>query len=213
MVRTRDLATGGIVTLIAAAGVVYAPRLPEELAVHFDTAGEPNSYMAKDVFLVGSVLFAAGFAALFAVLPRVDPLGENFAEFQDVYDGFVVVLLALLAYIYGLVLAYNLGFEFGMLEATAPAMAVLYVLLGLLLWRAEQNWFVGVRTPWTLSDERVWDQTHRHTAPLFVVAGVVALGAVSFSDYAMVLLVGPVTLIALWSVLYSFILYRGLDHA
>jgi len=213
MVRTRDLATGGIVALMALASALYAPRLPAEMAVNFDAAGEPNNYMSKEVFLAGSVVLAAGIAALLAVLPRVDPLGENFAEFQGVYDGFVVATLGFLAYIDGLVVAYNLGFEFDMLGATGPAVGVLYLLLALLTRRAEQNWFVGIRTPWTLSDERVWDRTHEHAAPLFALAGVLAFGTVVFPEYAIVLLVAPVTAVSLWAVVYSFVLYRRLDHA
>ena len=213
MVHSRDLATGGIVALIALTGAFYAPRLPEEVAIHFDAAGEPDNFASKRVFLVGNVALSAGIAALFAVLPRIDPLGENFAGFQGVYDGFAVGTLAFLAYIYGLVVAYNLGFEFDMLRATAPAIAGLYLLLAVLLQRAEQNWFVGIRTPWTLSDERVWDRTHEHAAPLFALAGVLAFGAVVFPEYALVLLVGPVTAIALAATVYSFILYRRLDHA
>jgi len=213
MVRTRDLVSGVIVALMALASAFYAPELPGEMAIHFDAAGEPDNYMQKEVVLAGSVGFAAGIAALFAVLPRIDPLGENFAEFQTAYDGFAVVTIAFLAYIHGLVLAYNLGVEFGMLQATIPATAVLYLLLAVLLWRAEQNWFVGIRTPWTLSDERVWNRTHRHTAPLFAIAGLLALGGVLFPEYATLLLTVPVLVVALWSTLYSFLLYQRLDRA
>lgn len=212
-VRTRDVTTGSIVALIALASAVYAPRLPAEMAVNFDAAGEPNNYMSREVFLAGSVLLAGLIAVTFAVLPRIDPLGENVAAFQGIYDGFAVATLCFLAYVDGLVVAYNLGFEFGMVQAIAPAMGVLYLLLALLLWRAEQNWFVGIRTPWTLSDERVWDRTHRHTAPLFAVAGVLAFGGVVVPEYAFVLMVGPVTAVSLWAVLYSFVIYRRLDHA
>jgi uncharacterized membrane protein len=212
MVRTRDLATSGIVVLIALASAFYAPRLPEAMAINFNAAGEPNNFVQKELALIGSVLLAGGLAVLFALLPRVDPLGENFDEFQTAYDGFAVATLGFLTYIDGLVLAYNLGFEFGMMEAIAPAVGALYLLLALLLRRAEQNWFVGIRTPWTLSDERVWDRTHRHTAPLFVVAAVLALGAAVFPEFATVFLGVPVVVIAIGSTLYSFVLYRRFDH-
>jgi uncharacterized membrane protein len=213
MVRTRDVATGSIVALIALASAVYTPRLPAEIAVNFDAAGEPNSYMSKEFFLAGNVLLAGLIAVTFAVLPRIDPLQENFAAFQRTYDGVAVATLCFLAYIDGLVVAYNLGFEFGLMQATAPATGVLYLLLALLLRRAEQNWFAGIRTPWTLSDERVWDRTHRHTAPLFVVAGILAFGGVVLPEYAFVLMIGPVTAVSLWAVVYSFVIYRHLDHA
>jgi len=213
MVRTRDLATGGIVAALALLSAVYASKLPAELAVHFDSAGEPNSYMQAETFLVGSLSLAGGLAVLFAVLPRIDPLGENFDEFRTAYDGFAVATLAFVGYIHGLIIAYNLGYEFGMIQATVPATAALYLLLGLLMWRSEQNWFVGVRTPWTLSDERVWNRTHRHTAPLFVVAGVITLGGLVVPEHAVLLMTVPVLVVSLGSVLYSFVLYQRLDPA
>jgi uncharacterized membrane protein len=213
MVRTRDLATGGIVALIALVSVLSVPRLPEELAIHFDAAGEPDDYMQLEVALAGSVLLTGGIAVMFAVLPRIDPLGENFAEFQQIYDWFAVGMVAFMAYIHGLLLAYNLGIEFGMMQATAPAISALYLLVAVVLRRAEQNWFVGIRTPWTLSDERVWNRTHERTAPLFVVAAVFALGAAVIPEYATVLLVGPAAAIALVSTVYSFVVYQRLDHA
>jgi uncharacterized membrane protein len=213
MVRARDLVTGGIVAALALLSVLALPELPSELAVNFDSSGEPNNFMQAETFLAGSVLLAAGIAVLFAVLPRIDPLGENFAEFQQVYDGFAVATLAFVGYIHGLVIAHNLGVEFGIVQATVPAVAALYLLLGILMWRAEQNWFVGVRTPWTLSDERVWNQTHRHTAPLFVVAGLVTLAGVLVPEYAVWLMSVPILVVSLGAVLYSFVLYQRLNPA
>lgn len=212
MVRARDVITGSIVALVALLSAIYAPRLPGELAVHFDAAGEPDNFLSKEFFLAGYVLLAVGVAALFAGLPHIDPLGENFEEFQAVYDATAVVTVGFIAYIYGLVLAYNSGFEFGMIQATAPATGVFYLLLGLLVHRAEQNWFVGIQTPWTLSDERVWDRTHEHAAPLFAVAGILSFGAVLFPAYALFLLTGPITAVSLWSIVYSFVIYRRVDH-
>jgi len=98
-------------------------------------------------------------------------------------------------------------------RATVPATAALYLLLAVLLWRAERNWFVGIRTPWTLSDERVWNRTHRHVAPLFALAAVLAIGGLLFPDYAIPLLTVPVLVVSLWSMLYSFLLFRRLDRA
>lgn len=208
MVRTRDMATGGIVAALALLGIVSLPELPAEMAVHFDSSGQPDNYVQAETFLAGSVLFAAGLAALFAVLPRLDPLGENIAEFQTVYDGFVVATLGFVGYVYGLILAYNLGVEFDMIQATVPAVAALYLLLAVLMRRVEQNWFVGIRTPWTLSDEQVWDRTHDRAGPLFKLAGALALGGAVLPQYAMVFLVGPVSLVAISTTAYSYILYR-----
>lgn len=212
MTRTRDLAAGGIVAVTALASVLLAPELPAEMAIHFDASGQPDNYMAKHLALAGIPLLAAGLVVLFALLPRIDPLGQNVEQFKTAYDIFAVGMIGFLAYVQALVLAYNLGIEFGMTEALAPAMGALYLLVAVLLDRAEQNWFVGIRNPWTLSDERVWKRTHEYTAPLFAVAGVLALGAVVMPEYATVFFAGPVLAIALGSTLYSFVLYQRLDH-
>lgn len=213
MVRTRDLLNGVLVVGIAVTSALLLPDLPDEMAIHFDAAGEPNNYAQAETYLAGSVLLGAGLAALFAALPRIDPLGENIGEFQASYDAVAVGTLAFYAYIHGLVVATNLGVAFDILGATVPAMAGLYLLVAVLLWRAEQNWFVGIRTPWTLSDERVWDRTHRRTAPLFALAGLLTLGALVFPAYSMFFLVAPITVVALGSVVYSFVLYRRLETA
>jgi uncharacterized membrane protein len=146
-------------------------------------------------------------------VPRIDPLGDNIAEFQTTYDTVAVGTLGFHAYVHGMVIASNLGFEFDVIQATIPAVTGLYLLLAVLMWRAEQNWFVGIRTPWTLSNERVWDKTHRHTAPLFAAAAVLSLGGVVFPAYGVFFLTGPITVVALGSVVYSFVLYQRLDRS
>lgn len=213
MVRPRDLVTTGIVLGLALVSALLLPDLPEEMAVNFDTAGEPNNFAQAETFLGGSVLLGAGIAAMFAVVPRIDPLGDNIAAFQTTYDAVAVATLVFHAYVHGMVIASNLGFEFDVVQATTPAVAGLYLLLAVLLRRAEQNWFVGIRTPWTLSDERVWEKTHRHTAPLFAAAAVLSLGGVVFPEYGVFFLAAPVTVVSLGSVLYSFVVYERLDRS
>jgi uncharacterized membrane protein len=211
--KTRDIVTGGLVVLLALVSLLTAPELSEEMAINFDAAGEPNNYAQTETFLAGSVLLAGAIAVMFALVPRVDPLAENITSFQATYDGVAVGTLVFFAYIHCLVLASNLGVEFNTVQVTAPAVAGLYLLLAILLWRAEQNWFVGIRTPWTLSNERVWNQTHRHTAPLFIVAAVLSLGSVLFPEFGVLLLTVPVTVVAFGSMLYSFVLYERLDQS
>lgn len=199
--------------LAAAASALAGPDLPAELAVHFDATGSPDRYFDRPLALAFGPALAAGLVALFAALPWIDPLGENVAEFQRAYDAVAVGTVGLVAYVHGLVLAYNLGVAFDVTVALAPALAVLYYLLGHLLGRAERNWFVGIRTPWTLSDGRVWDRTHDRVAVLFKAAGVLALGAVVAPSLALYWLVVPVLLASAAGVAYSFVSYRRLNPA
>lgn len=116
--------------------------------------------------------------------------------------------MAFVAYVHGLTLAWNLGYEVPMNVAVVPAVAVLYVGIGSLVERAEQNWTIGVRTPWTLSDETVWKATHRHAAVAFKVAGIVAFAGLAFPEQAILFVLAPVLLAASYTVGYSFLSYR-----
>ncbi len=74
--------------------------------------------------------------------------------------------------------------------------------------KARQNWFIGVRTPWTLSSEVVWDKTNRLAGKLFKGAGVLAALGVIFPEYAILLILVPVILAAIYPVIYSYREYQ-----
>jgi uncharacterized membrane protein len=213
MLSRRDIAGGAIVLLTAVASVLAAPDLPGEMAIHFDASGSPDRYTDRSLALAFGPLVGLALVVLFAALPRIDPLGENVAEFRDAYDAVAVTSVALIAYVHGLMIAYNMDLAVNVTVAIAPAIAVLYYVVGVLLDRAERNWFVGLRTPWTLSDERVWNRTHDRVAPLFKVAGVAALGALLDPSLAVYWLVAPVLVASLAGVVYSFVCYRRLNPA
>jgi uncharacterized membrane protein len=206
--RKRTVAGLVFVAVAAVASVLAAPELPEEVATHWNAAGEPDGSMATSLVLVGGPALVFGVVALFEIVPRIDPLGKNIGEFQTAYDALAMLTAGFLAYVYGAVLAWNLGYEFEMLQALAPAVAVLYVAVGFLLERAERNWFVGVRTPWTLSSEEVWRHTHDRAGTLFKLAGPVALAGAAVPEYAVYLIAGSAAAIAAYTTVYSYVDYR-----
>jgi uncharacterized membrane protein len=200
-----------MVLLTAAVGVFVAPSLPEQVTTNWGSGGTPDGTLPKSYLLVGGPGLVLAIVALFELIPRIDPLRENIAAFEAAYDAVAVLVAGYLAYTYGVVLAWNLGYEFEIGQALAPAIAVLFVGIGFLLERAERNWFVGVRTPWTLSSEAVWRHTHDLAATLFKLAGVVALGGLVFPEYFVYLVAGPAAGIALFATAYSYVDYRRLD--
>jgi uncharacterized membrane protein len=203
----------GIVLLSAIASLVVYPDLPQQMAIHFDSAGQPDDYLSKSLAVSLLPVLAVGITALFAFIPRLDPLGENFAAFQRYYDLVAVVTVGILAYVHGLVLAYNLGSAFQMQQVLAPMLAVVGVTFGYVIENAEQNWFVGIRTPWTLSSEEVWKRTNERSGILFKLAGVGALLAIPFPEYFVYVAIAPLALAALIPTVYSYVLYRRLETA
>lgn len=197
-----------LVALAAVASILAYPEMPAQMATHWNGAGEPDGYMAKNVALALFPSLALGMLGLLTFVPKLDPLGENVAQFREQYDQFVVLLVAFLAYVHLLVLAWNLGYRFEMIQGLAPALGALFYFVGTLLAHAEQNWFVGIRTPWTLSNEEVWNHTHERAAPLFKLAGIVAVLGALVPEYALLLVVAPAVAIALYTTVYSYVEYR-----
>jgi len=206
--RTANRLGLGLVALSFVVGALFYPFVPERIVTHWGAGGQPNGTMSKlwGLFLLPVV--SALLLALFNGLPAVDPLGNNVERFRGTYDEFVVLLLGFLLYLQLLLGLWNVGVRFQFVQALAPAYGALLYYAGVLMEHAERNWFVGIRTPWTLSNEEVWRKTHDRSATLFKLAGAVALLGVFVPGYALVLLVVPVLLAAGYAVVYSYVEYQ-----
>jgi len=196
--------SGGILLLLFAVSAILLPYLPEMLASHWDMHGVADGYMPKLWALFLVPVIALGLALLLMLLPRIDPLRKNIEEFRPTYEWFVAGFLAFFLYLHLLTLAWNLGFRFSMMQVLCPAIAALYFGCGVLIGRAKRNWFIGIRTPWTLSSERVWADTHRRGALLFKMCGFLALGGVFIPDLAILFLLVPVLAASVYLLVFSY---------
>lgn len=191
--------------------IVTAPDLPDQLVTHWSAAGEPNGTMAKTTALAFIPILSTVLLVLFAGLPRIGPLRENIESFRPVYDWFVVVFTAFMATLHGGILAFNLGYEFDFTLFVLAAVALLFYYAGILLSQAKRNWFIGIRTPWTLSSDEVWDRTNHLGSRLFKLTAVVALLGLLFGEYAVYFLIVPTLLTAGITVVYSYYLYAQIE--
>jgi uncharacterized membrane protein len=198
-----------ILVLATLAGLLLWNRLPDPMASHWGMDDQANGTMSKfwGVFLMP--IIAAGISLLFLVIPSIDPLKANIAKFRETFNTFIVLMIVFMVYIYGLTLAWNLGYTgFRMSTALLPAMGLLFILVGFLIEKAKRNFFIGIRTPWTLSSDTVWDETHRVGGQLFKISGVLALIGAFIPTYAFWFLFIPLIGSTLFTVVYSYVLYR-----
>ena len=206
--RSRTL--GYWVTLVAAAvSLVLYPKLPARVVIHFNAAGQPHGHGSRldPALLLPLVLL--GLRLLFEWLPRIDPRRENYAKFGDTYWLLVNALLLFLGTVHVALLAYALGVPVRIDRVVAVGLGLLFVVLGSYLSRVEPNWFVGIRTPWTLSSERVWERTHHAGGRIFVAGGVLCVLTVFVpAPLALPVLVGVTIVIALIPVALSYVLWR-----
>ncbi len=197
------------ITILAfSVGAYFYPQLPEKVASHWNAQGQVDGYMSKfwGIFLMPLVM--VGLALLLVFIPKIDPLKENIAKFRKYFNGFVVVITLFFFYIYLLTILFNLGIRFNMTRLLIPVIGLLFYYMGILVENAKRNWFIGIRTPWTLSSDRVWDKTHKIGGKLFKIAGVVAFFGILLPSLAIYFILIPVLSVVVYTIVYSYFEYQ-----
>lgn len=211
--RTTHLIVAALTLALVAAGLLLAPKLPATVVSHWNFQGVPDGTMPREAMLVTFPALIAGLYLLIVVLIGILPLRENVAAFRPQLNLFLVALSIFLAYVAALSLAWNLGVRFSFSLLILPAMAALFYMIGDVLGRAKRNWLFGIRTPWTLSSDRVWDETHRFGGWVFKACSLLTLGAAFLGDSGWPLLLIPILVGSLGTVAYSYFAWRRAARA
>lgn len=200
--------------LLASAGatlfaVVSWPRLPEAVASHWDIHGAVNGTMSRFWLVLMMPLLAVALAGIFTIAPKIDPKRRNFPLHAGAYWLVANAVLCFLALMHVLVIGYNLGWPIQLQEAMMPGIGILFIIIGSVLTRVRPNWIFGIRTPWTLSSEVSWRETHRIGGYGFVAAGVAVVIASIVSPakaiYVLMIGLGSATLLA---VVWSYVAWK-----
>ncbi len=186
------------------------PSLLDRVPTHWNWKGEVDGWSSKPFgafFLPG---MTAGLWLLFLALPWLSPRGFKIEPFRATYNILVVMVLALMAYIHFVALQAALQPNMDMARALIGGIFALFGGIGVLLGRVKRNFWVGVRTPWTLASDAVWDSTHRLAARLYSLTGFGCALAVFAGVPTAVCFVMFITLIFV-PVVYSLVLYKRLE--
>jgi uncharacterized membrane protein len=199
-----------ILAALVATAAVY-PQLPERVATHWGIDNRPNGYSPKwALFLIGPGLMML-LLVLFRFLPWLSPKQWEVDSFRTTYLQVMLIVIALMGYLYGATLWAGMTGSANVGRAIVGGVCLLLALLGNLLGKVRRNFYIGVRTPWTLANERVWNATHRFAAKTFVVGGLtgLALTLVGFQGWPVlaVLLAAPLIPAA-----YSLFFYKQLER-
>ena len=191
------------------AGITAYPLLPDQVPIHWNLQGEADGFGSRWLGAFGLPLVNLGLYIFLRVLPLVDPRRENYTYFIRFYSRFILVFMAAMTIFYLAALWAGLGKTMDIGWTVLGTIAVLFIFMGNSMGKVRPNYFVGIRTPWTLANERVWQKTHRWSGRLFVITGVLPLLAMLFSrEAAMYALIGAALISAAGSVIYSYIVFR-----
>jgi len=211
--RKSTLAVLLIILVCFFLGIAFYPQMPDEMASSWDIKGNVKGYLPKfwGLFLVPIISFCI-LLLLFILLPKIDPLKANIEKFRKYFDTFIVVIAVFFFYIYLLTILWNLGYNFDVGRAMIPALGILFYYCGVLVENAKRNWFIGIRTPWTLSNEEVWEKTHKLGGKLYKIIGLIAFLGVIFPSYALLIILIPVISATIYITIYSFFEYKKLAN-
>lgn len=190
--------------------VILYPRLPAVMATHWNFQGTPDGYSPKYVAAFMGLLLPLGFYFLLNALPYLDPKKkEAYDKFQGTYSLIKNYLILFFLLMHWLVILSALGYPIQISVFVPGAVGLLLILFGNHLGQIKPNYFVGIKTPWTLASEEVWHKTHRLAAPLWVVGGIVCFISVFLPKSLMGwVFFGSILVVALYPVIYSYWLYK-----
>lgn len=198
-----------VIASFALAAALYS-RLPDPVPTHWNLRGEADGFTPKPWGAFVLPLVTAGCWLLFLVLPRLSPRGYRLDRFARVYGIIQVVITGFMFALTCLALLAAIGVPVAMDRVLYAGLGALFIVLGNYLGKVTRNFFVGIRTPWTLASDEVWLRTHRLGSRCFVAGGIVALVG-GLAGGGAPLLVTAVGIAALVPVVYSYVIYRRLE--
>lgn len=198
----------GIILASVILGLYVSPSMPEKVASHWNAAGEVDGYMTKfwGIYLMPIISFVMLLILVF--IPKLDPRKENVDKFRGSFNAFIVGMLTFLFYIYLLTILFNLGYKFNMSQFMSPAFAALFYLIGMMIGKAKRNWFIGIRTPWTLESDLVWDKTHALGGKIFKLVAAVSLLGIVLPKFAVWLVIAPILIATIYLFVYSYFEFK-----
>jgi uncharacterized membrane protein len=208
-----------IVLAIGALGVSYYvynvqyDRLPEQIPTHWGLRGEPDKFTPKQdawfhFYAMPGLLLLWVFVTW--LLAKISPEEYSVETFRNTYGYLMALVSCLFAYMDGVILWTTLHPGVGFLRPFSVGFFLFFALLGNVLGKTRKNFWIGIRTPWTLADERVWYKTHRQAGWIFVVYGVLGAVLALFSEWPPLIMLVGFFFVALYTVVYSYVLYRKL---
>ncbi len=207
----RKLLPGLAALLAALAFSLWAlGRLPARVAIHWGISGRPDGWASPGGAAVMLPLVGLGVMALMAFLPRIDPKRANYQLHGSTYFLIVNAVGVFVAVVQAGLIGFALGWPVRMGSLVPIGVGILFIIIGNVLSRLRPNWFAGIRTPWTLSSERVWRETHRVGGYCFMVAGILlAVVGLLLPGSIVPAVIGAGVIAAVIPIVHSYVLWRS----
>ncbi|WP_298863890.1 SdpI family protein [uncultured Gimesia sp.] len=183
---------------------------PDQIPVHWNLSGEVDRYGGKFEGLSGLPLITLALYFLLLFIPRIDPGHANYERFANTYAIIRCTIIAFMSIIYGIIQLAIAGHPVNVNAVIPLTVGILFFVLGNFMGKIRPNWFVGIRTPWTLSSKASWNKTHRVGGWLFILMGLsIAASGLIRAKWAYIGMCTIVVANLVWMVYYSNLIWRN----
>lgn len=187
--------------------ICFYPSLPEKMPTHWNIRGEVDGYGSRFFGAFGLPFVNLGIYLLYVALPYIDPKRKNYEGFKTAYQLLKYVIVVFFFSFHLIILLNSTGVKIDIMAFIQVSMSLLFMIMGYAIVRVKHNYFIGIRTPWTLASEEVWIKTHSMSGRLWVMGGILnlilfLLGAKAISFFVIIIALSIIP------VIYSYITYR-----
>ena len=197
-----------LLILVFFSSIAFYYSFPSIVPTHWNWAGQADSWSAPDGAAFFFPLLISAIYLLMLILPWLDPRREKYPQFARAYHAIKNSLIGFMAMLYWLIALNGLGVPLRLNFFMPILVGLLFIVIGSFLNEVKSNWFIGIRTPWTLSSETVWKKTHQFGSKLFVLSGIIFILLAWLPVYwQWPLLIMIMLLLAFGSLGYSYWVY------
>lgn len=197
-----------ILTISIVLSIYFYPLLPESVASHWNINGEVDGYSTKLANVIVFPSLQLFMLLLLVFIPRIDPKKENIKKFEKEFLLFINSILVFFTAIQLQSYLWNTGTQLPMNSTMAVLMGGLFLVMAYLIKNAQQNYTIGIRTPWTLNSENVWNKTHTLGSKLFAISGILSILSAFVSQYSYIVVLTSVLISTAYVFLYSYLEYK-----
>lgn len=204
----KDIIPIVIIFIAFIIGLQIYPNLPDLIPSHWNSRGEVDSFGPKAFVVFFMPFLALAIYFLMTFMPAIDPLRKNYEKFAKTYFWFKVFLSSFFVVLYFFMLASASGFRMNIIYFIVPIFSLLFILMGFMLPKIKRNWFIGIKTPWTIHSDAVWNDTHKFSGKVFIAAGIVSFFGMIWPFHVFAIFITTVLTAAAVSVVYSYFSFK-----
>ena len=192
--------------------LILSERVPDTVPTHFNLQGEADDYGPKGIILYLLPAFGLLLYVALLFLPRIDPK-KRIEEAQKPIAAIRLIISVFMVGLYAMMLLVITGSDVSINSYVFIAVGILFFGLGNYMNTVKPNYFIGIRTPWTLENPTVWKKTHRLGSKIWMVGGVlVIISELVFSESVNGIVFGvTVGVMVMVPLLYSYFEFKKIE--